>query len=98
MASLHILPSVLIGLYIIIETIANLAVGADILDLLLRVCAPDANALCPLLSIAVNFTADTIEATLPDLRTLPREKAPWYGVYFESCIGKLVSYTSEIHA
>lgn len=50
------------------------------------------------LSIAVNFTADTIEATLPDLRTMPREKAPWYGVYFESCIGKLVSYTSEIHA
>lgn len=37
MASLHILSSVLIGLYIIIETIANLAVGADILDLLLRV-------------------------------------------------------------
>lgn len=25
------------------------------------------------LSIAVNFTADTIQATLPDLRTLPRE-------------------------
>ena len=48
MASLHILPSVLIGLYIIIETIANLAVGADILDLLLRFYAPDANALCPL--------------------------------------------------
>jgi hypothetical protein len=54
MASLHILPSVLIGLYIIIETIANLAVGADILDLLLRVCAPDANALCPLKGIQAN--------------------------------------------
>jgi hypothetical protein len=54
MASLHILPSVLIGLYIIIETIANLAVGADILDLLLRVCAPDANALCPLKGIQTN--------------------------------------------
>jgi hypothetical protein len=54
MASLHILPSILIGLYIIIETIANLAVGADILDLLLRVCAPDANALCPLKGIQTN--------------------------------------------
>ena len=54
MASLHILPSVLIGLYIIIETIANLAVGADILDLLLRVYAPDANALCPLKGIQTN--------------------------------------------
>ena len=54
MASLHILPSVLIGLHLIIETVANLAVGADILDLLLRVCAPDANALCPLKGIQTN--------------------------------------------
>ena len=59
MASLHILPSVLIGLYIIIETIANLAVGADILDLLLRVCAPDANALCPLKGIQTNRAEGT---------------------------------------
>ena len=54
MASLHILPSVLVGLHIIIETIANLAVGSDLLDLVLRVCAPDANALCPLKGIQTN--------------------------------------------
>ena len=50
------------------------------------------------LSIAVNFTADTIQATLPDLRTLPREEAPWYGVEFEACIGNLVDYVKEIHS
>lgn len=50
------------------------------------------------LSIAVNFTADTIQATLPDLRTLPREEAPWYGVDFEACIGNLVDYVKEIHS
>ena len=55
MASLHILPSVLIGLYIVIETVTNLAVGADILDLLLRVCAPDTNALCSLKGIQTNL-------------------------------------------
>ncbi len=48
------------------------------------------------LHIAVNFTADTIMATLPDLRSLPREKAPWYGVEFEACMDKLIEYTKEI--
>ena len=41
MASLHILPSVLVGLHIIIETIANLAVGADFLYCLPVICPPD---------------------------------------------------------
>ena len=54
MASLHILPSVLVGLYIIIETVANLAVGADVLDFLLGICAPDTNALCSLKGIQTN--------------------------------------------
>ncbi len=48
------------------------------------------------LYIAVNFTADTIMATIPDLRTLPREESPWYGVEFEACIDKLVGYTKSI--
>lgn len=49
------------------------------------------------LSIAVNFTADTIMATIPDLRSLPKEETPWYGVEFEACIDKLVAYTKKIH-
>lgn len=48
------------------------------------------------LQIAVNFTADTIMVTVPELRTLPKEKSPWYGVEFEACIEKLVQYTKEI--
>lgn len=48
------------------------------------------------ISIAVNFTADTMEATLPDLHTLPHEEAPWYGVEFEACMDKLVQYTHQI--
>lgn len=47
-------------------------------------------------SIAVNFTADTIMATVSDLRNLPHEQAPWYGVEFEACIGQLVAYTKQI--
>ena len=54
MAPLHILPDVFVGLYIIIKTITNLTISADILDLLLRVCAPDTNALCPLKGIQTN--------------------------------------------
>ena len=54
MAPLHILTGVLVRLYIIIETVANLAVGADILDFLLGVCAPDTNALCSLKGIQTN--------------------------------------------
>ncbi|MCD7960115.1 MAG: pyridoxamine kinase [Ruminococcus sp.] len=45
--------------------------------------------------VAVNFTADSIEATIDDLYTLPKEQAPWYGVAFESCIGNLVAYTKQ---
>ncbi len=48
------------------------------------------------LSIAVNFTADTMETTLPDLETLPHDQAPWYGVEFEACMDKLVAYTRQI--
>ncbi|MCC8110664.1 MAG: pyridoxamine kinase [Ruminococcus sp.] len=45
--------------------------------------------------VAVNFTADSIEATIDDLYTLPKKQAPWYGVAFESCIGNLVAYTKQ---
>lgn len=47
-------------------------------------------------SVAVNFTADTMKATLLDLQSLPHEKAPWYGVEFEVCMEKLVHYTNQI--
>lgn len=50
------------------------------------------------LSIAVNFTADTIVATIDDLQTLPHEQAPWYGVEFETCIDKLVKYVQQINS
>ncbi len=47
------------------------------------------------LNIAVNFTADTMKATLPDL-DLPRDEAPWYGVSFEACMPKLIEYSSTL--
>lgn len=41
------------------------------------------------LDIAVNFTADSIEAMLPEKDEL------WYGSAFELCIGKLIQYINE---
>ena len=48
------------------------------------------------LSIAVNFTADTIEVTQADYEDVHREKLPCYSVEFELCIGNLVNYVKEI--
>lgn len=48
------------------------------------------------LSIAVNFTADTIAVTVPDLHLYPEGQGPWYGVQFESCIGKLTEYCKSL--
>ena len=48
------------------------------------------------LNIAVNFTADAIEATVKDLHTFPREQAPWYGVEFETCMGNLIHDTTQL--
>lgn len=45
---------------------------------------------------AVNFTSDAIEATVQDLEELPCHQAPWYGVEFEACIGKLIEYTKKL--
>lgn len=48
------------------------------------------------LSIAIHYTVDCILATVDDLRTLPHDQAPWYGVEFEACIGNLVQYVRQI--
>lgn len=41
-------------------------------------------------SLAVNLTADCIEATLPDMDTY------WYGVSFESCMGKIAQEAATL--
>ena len=41
-------------------------------------------------SLAVNLTTDCIEATLPDKDTY------WYGVSFESCMGKIAQEAAEL--
>lgn len=41
------------------------------------------------LDIAVRFTLDCIEATVPELREM------WYGSCFELCLGKLIGYVKE---
>ena len=41
------------------------------------------------LDIAVRFTLDCIEATVPDLKEM------WYGSCFELCLGKLIGYVKE---
>ena len=48
------------------------------------------------ITIAVNFTTDTIIATVDDLHHLPHDIAPWYGVEFEACMDKLVAYVQGI--
>ncbi len=48
------------------------------------------------LSIAVNFTADTIDVTMEDYAEIHREKLPCYSVEFEKCIGNLVEYVKEL--
>ncbi len=52
-------------------------------------------SLAEAIQLAVNFTAATMEATLPDL-SLPHDRAPWYGVEFEACIPKLVADTAKL--
>ena len=41
-------------------------------------------------SLAVNLTTDCIEATIPDKDTY------WYGVSFESCMGKIAQEAAEL--
>lgn len=41
------------------------------------------------LDIAVNYTVDCIEATVPHLEEM------WYGSCFEPCLGKLIQYVNE---
>lgn len=48
------------------------------------------------LSIAVNFTADTIDISMTDYAEIHREKLPCYSVEFEKCIGNLVEYVKDL--
>ena len=67
-----------------------LRIRSDIFSSLLSGAIVKGASLEKAVSLAVNLTTDCIEATLPDKDTY------WYGVSFESCMGKIAQEAAEL--